>query len=103
PRAVWRKGVALAGAAAAVTLHAWIGYLALVACTALLGPRALTRTSPIVPLTAIVILLTAAVHAVFFGSGRYRLAVVPFLAALAFAPVGAERITGRGGGEESRD
>jgi hypothetical protein len=93
PREAWRKGVALAGAAAAVTLHAWIGYVAIVVCAALLGPRALSRASPAVSLAAVVILLTAAVHAVFFGSGRYGLAVVPFVAALAF--VQREGFTGR--------
>jgi hypothetical protein len=98
PRELARKVAALCGAAAALTLHAWIGYVAIVACAALLGPRALAKASPVVPLTAVVILLTAAIHAVFFGSGRYGLAVVPFVAALAFV----ERERNSQGGKEVR-
>ena len=68
------------------------GYLACVVAIALLGRRALARSPLLVPATAAVILVTAAMHAVFFGSGRYGLVVVPFVTALAFArPV-------RGGG-----
>jgi hypothetical protein len=91
PNTLARKAVALAGAAAAVTLHAWIGYLSLVACAALLGARALLKAPPAVLLTAVVVLVTAAIHGVFFGSGRYGLAVVPFVAALAFVPRESER------------
>jgi hypothetical protein len=82
-RATSRKVVALAGAGAALTVHGWIGYVALAACAALRGRR--LATGPvIVPLTALAVLSTAAVHAVFFGAGRYGLAVVPFVTGLAF-------------------
>jgi 4-amino-4-deoxy-L-arabinose transferase-like glycosyltransferase len=79
-----RRIVALLGAAAALTVQACLGYLALVACIALLGPRALARAPMVAPCTAAVILATVAVHAVFFGAGRYGLVVVPFVTALAF-------------------
>jgi hypothetical protein len=90
PRALPRKGVALAGAAAAVTVHAWLGYAAIAACVGLLGRRALVSAPPIVPLAAAVLAVTGAVHAVFFGAGRYGLVVVPFVAALAFVERRAE-------------
>ena len=61
-----------------------IGYLACAVAIALLGLRALARAPLLVPATAAVILVTAATHAVFFGSGRYGLVVVPFVSALAF-------------------
>jgi len=48
----------------------------------MLGRRALARAPLVVPATAAVILATAATHAVFFGSGRYGLVVVPFVTAL---------------------
>jgi hypothetical protein len=39
---------------------------------------------PVLPAAAIVVLLaTAATHAVFFGAGRYALVVFPLLSALA--------------------
>jgi hypothetical protein len=91
PNALLRKVASLAGAAGAVTLHAWIGYLAIVACAGLVGSRALGRTSPAIALAAAVVLLTACVHTVFFGAGRYGLAVVPFVTALAFVPPWRER------------
>jgi 4-amino-4-deoxy-L-arabinose transferase-like glycosyltransferase len=84
PRIIARRAFALAGALAALTLHAWIAYLALAAGVALLGARALARAPLVVPWTAITIAATAALHAVFFGAGRYGLVVVPFVSAFAF-------------------
>jgi hypothetical protein len=81
-RARWL--VAGAGAVAAVTVHGWLGYVALVVACVLLGRRSLLRAPMAVPATAAVILLTAVVHAAFFGAGRYGLVVAPFVAALAF-------------------
>ena len=49
-----------------------------------LGARSLARMPVFVPLTSVVVLATAATHAVFFGSGRYGLVVLPFVSALAF-------------------
>jgi hypothetical protein len=86
-----RKLVALAGAAGALTLHGWIGYLALPVLALLAGWRALARAPLIIPATAAAIAATAAVHVAFFGAGRYGLVVAPFVAALAFArPAGPD-------------
>jgi 4-amino-4-deoxy-L-arabinose transferase-like glycosyltransferase len=63
--------VLVPGAVATVALG--LGLLAL-------GPG----RSPIVPITAAVVLATAATHAIFFGAGRYGLVVVPFVTAIAF-------------------
>ncbi|MGH7434345.1 MAG: hypothetical protein ACRENE_01580, partial [Polyangiaceae bacterium] len=91
PRPGIRKGIALAGAAGALTLHGWIGYLALPLCAAAAGRRALASGPAVVGFSAAAIVATAAVHAVFFGAGRYGLAVVPFVAGLAFAPLSPPR------------
>jgi len=82
PRA--RQIVAASGAVAALTVHGWIGYAALAGCLGLAGWRTAARAPLAVPVTAAVILLTMAIHTAFFGAGRYGLAVVPFVAALAF-------------------
>jgi hypothetical protein len=84
PRARARSIVAVAGALGAVTAHGWIGYVAVVVAVALLGRRALAGAPVLVPAAAAVTAATVAVHAVFFGAGRYGLVVVPFVAALAF-------------------
>ena len=79
-----RAVVAVVGVAATLlTYHASIGYLALVVAIALLGRAALARAPLVYVWTAAVILATALTHAVFFGSGRYGLVVVPFVTALA--------------------
>jgi 4-amino-4-deoxy-L-arabinose transferase-like glycosyltransferase len=83
PRPIARKCVALLGAATALTLHAWMGYVFLTGCIALLGPARLAR-NPAAASTMAVIAATAAMHAVFFGAGRYGLMVLPFVTALAF-------------------
>lgn len=87
-RSVLRKGVALAGAIATLTLHGWVGYAAIPVVAALCGMRALARAPALVPIAAIVIGATAMIHAVFFGAGRYGLVVAPFVALLAFIPPG---------------
>lgn len=79
-----RAVLAATGLAACVLVPGTIGYLALAAAIVALGWRALERAPVIVPLTASVIVATALTHAVFFGSGRYGIVVVPFVAALAF-------------------
>jgi hypothetical protein len=84
PRGAARRGVALLGAAAAVSPHGWPAYAAVVVCVALAGRRAWLEGPMIVPCVALVIVATAGVHAVFFGAGRYGLAVVPFVTGLAF-------------------
>jgi hypothetical protein len=83
PRRTARLAVALAGAIAALGVHGAIGYLALSLVVGLMGPRAWTRAPLVIPAGAAVVLLTAVVHAVFFGAGRYGLVVAPFVAAMA--------------------
>jgi hypothetical protein len=83
-RAMARKIIGLAGAVAAITVHGWMGYVALLSCVALLGGRAVGRAPIGVSMAAAVIAATALVHAVFFGDGRYGLVVVPFVTAMAF-------------------
>jgi hypothetical protein len=96
PRSTLRKAVALAGAVAAVTLHGWVGYAAIPVLAALAGGRALSRGPVLVPVAAVVIGATAAIHAVFFGAGRYGLVAAPFVAALAFLQPGPDGTTGDG-------
>ena len=85
PRQLTREAVTALGLAACfVPAAGAYAYLACAVAIVLLGPRALARAPAVVPATAAVILATAATHAVFFGSGRYGLVVVPFVTALAF-------------------
>jgi hypothetical protein len=87
-----RLAVALLGVAFSLTLHAWIGFAALVV-VALLRGRALLRGPVLFGATAATVAATMAVHAAFFGAGRYSLVVFPLvsaLAALAFAPAHVE-------------
>jgi 4-amino-4-deoxy-L-arabinose transferase-like glycosyltransferase len=77
-----RIGVALLGAVFAVTLHAWIGYAAF-AMAAILRGRSLWK-GPVLGGTAVVVLAsTMAIHAAFFGLGRYAIVVFPLITALA--------------------
>jgi hypothetical protein len=96
PRVLLRKGLALAGAVAALTLHAWIGYVVLAACSMAQGRKALATGPVLVGFSACVVVATAVVHAAFFGAGRYGLAVVPFVTGLAFvAPEAAAAAAAR--------
>lgn len=79
-----RKAFAAVGLVACVLAPGAIGYFALAAAILALGRRALARAPLVVPLTAWVIVVTALIHAVFFGAGRYGLVVVPFVSAVAF-------------------
>jgi len=77
-----RIGIAALGGAFVFTLHAWVGYAALVVA-ALLRGRSLW-TGPVLASSAVTVLAaTMATHAVFFGAGRYSLVVFPLLTALA--------------------
>jgi hypothetical protein len=80
-----RRVLGAAGVVTAFLRHGWPAYLVLVVVAALLGRRAWARGPLAVPIAACVIALTALVHAVFFGAGRYGLAVVPFVALVPFA------------------
>ena len=87
PRRPARAAIAGGGIAlAALLAHGWIAYLALAGAILAFGPRWLARAPLLFPWSAIVILVTMATHAAFFGAGRYGLVVVPFVAALAFSP-----------------
>lgn len=79
-----RKVLAAIGLCACVLVPGTIAYLALAAAVVALGWRAVERAPLVVPFTAAVIVATALTHAVFFGSGRYGIVVVPFVTALAF-------------------
>ncbi|HLK38476.1 MAG TPA: hypothetical protein VKU41_17055 [Polyangiaceae bacterium] len=79
-----RAGIALAGGLAALTVHGSLGYVALAGCVGAAGPRAVVRGPVLAGVTAALVALTAVVHAVFFGAGRYGLVVAPLVAALAF-------------------
>ncbi len=79
--ALARVALLVAGALSALHVHAWIGYLALLALGASRG-RALLE-GPVLPAAALATLAaTALTHATFFGSGRYALAAFPLLTAL---------------------
>lgn len=79
-----RLGLAVVLVAIALSRHAWPAYLGLVILGAMRGPRALSRGPFLVPASLAVIVSTAALHAVFFGAGRYGLVAAPFVAALGF-------------------
>lgn len=83
-----RRGLGAAGVVSSFMHHGWPAYLLLAAVVALLGRRAWTRGPLAVPYAACVVALTALVHAVFFGAGRYGLAVVPVVAILPFIATG---------------
>ncbi len=78
-----RSSLALAGVGlAAITLHPWIAYAALLVASVLRGPS-LWKGPILASGAAVVLAATMATHAVFFGSGRYSLVVFPLVAALA--------------------
>jgi hypothetical protein len=85
---VARKLVTLGGAVAAVTVHAWIGYAALVVVLVGVGGSALASSPVGKPFGAVVVAVTLAIHAVFFGAGRYGLVALPFVAVCAFGEGG---------------
>jgi len=67
---------------------AWVAYLGLAGAAGLLGwQRPVSRHLP-AALASVTILATAAAHAAFFGSGRYSLVVMPFVATLAGCALG---------------
>jgi len=84
PRRRVRIGVGVLLVLAALSRHAWPAYLGLAVLALLRGPRALARAPFVVPASLAVVASTAALHAVFFGAGRYGLVTAPFVAALAF-------------------
>jgi 4-amino-4-deoxy-L-arabinose transferase-like glycosyltransferase len=81
PRRQARLAAGIAFAIAALTHWAWVAYLGLSVVIGLFG-RALARMPMVAPATGAAILSTAAIHAVFFGSGRYSMVVFPLVTAL---------------------
>ncbi len=77
-----RVFVALFGILFVVQTHAWVSYVAFVVA-ALLRGRELVRGSVLAICTVIVVGMTAVVHAVFFGAGRYGMVTFPLLAGVA--------------------
>ena len=96
-RAGLRRALACVGAIGALTLHGWIGYVAIPVLVALMGWRAIARGPAVVPIAAAAIAATAATHAVFFGAGRYGLVIAPFVAGLAFLARGRAAVVAAGG------
>ncbi len=82
PRRMVRMGLASAAIFMMFTRHGTWGYVGLVGGLGLFGVKVL-RLPVIVGTSAIVLGLTAATHAVFFGAGRYSMVVFPFVTALA--------------------
>ncbi|WP_437671029.1 hypothetical protein [Sorangium sp. So ce131] len=80
--AVARLALLAVGVAAALHVHAWVGYVALLALASLQG-RALLRAPVLAGAALAVLAATALTHAVFFGAGRYALVAFPLLSGLA--------------------
>jgi hypothetical protein len=78
------RALAAVAAVFALTDRAWVGYVLLSILVLASRPRAAATT-----FSAVLVLATAVVHAVFFGAGRYGLVVVPFVIILALVPPGA--------------
>lgn len=66
--------------------HAWPAYFGVAALFALEGGTSRGASGHLGAMSAIVIALTALVHAAFFGAGRYGLPVVPFVTMAAVVP-----------------
>lgn len=99
PRRTARGIVAAAGALASASTHGWMAYLALALVVGLLGPRTWAKAPLVVPAGAALLALTALVHGVFFGAGRYGLVVVPLVTAMAFV---TSRTAGQPAGASAR-
>ncbi|AUX45742.1 hypothetical protein SOCE26_072380 [Sorangium cellulosum] len=80
--AVARLALLAVGVIAALHVHAWVGYVALLALASLQG-RALLRAPVLAGAALAVLAATALTHAVFFGAGRYALVAFPLLSGLA--------------------
>jgi len=94
PRRRVRLVIAVVAALLLFQVHAYLGVLGLVMALALLGQSLVA--GPVLPsATFFVLLATAAVHAVFFGAGRYSMVAFPLVTALGFAVLTA--------GEKERD
>lgn len=74
--------VAFVGLVFLVQTHAWVSYVAFVVVSLLRG-RDLVRGAVLPACTVIVVGMTALIHAVFFGAGRYSLVTFPLVAGVA--------------------
>jgi 4-amino-4-deoxy-L-arabinose transferase-like glycosyltransferase len=84
PRRKIRLALVLVAALLLFQIHAYLGVLGLVIALGLLGRTLIV--GPVLPSAAFFVLLaTAAVHAVFFGAGRYSMVAFPLVTALGFA------------------
>jgi len=83
PRRKARGYVAAVSTVLLFQVHAYLAVLGLALSLALLGKRLLD--GPVLPAaTFFAVAATAAVHAVFFGSGRYSMLTFPLITALGF-------------------
>jgi hypothetical protein len=82
PRRRSRMAAAAVSIVFGCTHWGWLAYAGLGAVIALFG-RSLARLPVVASATLVMIGTTAAIHAVFFGSGRYSMVVFPFVTALA--------------------
>lgn len=90
----WRRAIlAVIGAIFVFQTAGWVAYLCVGAELLLLGSAVVTGP-PLLGLTAAVLFGTAAVHAIFFGAGRYALPVLPFVTALGAALLTPRRADG---------
>jgi hypothetical protein len=84
PRRTARRIVSAVSGLSFLGLHGYLGVVGVLVALALRGKRLFE--GPVLPAaTFFALLATAAVHAVFFGSGRYSMVVFPLVTGLAFA------------------
>ncbi|MBW2457096.1 MAG: glycosyltransferase family 39 protein [Deltaproteobacteria bacterium] len=88
------RALVLLGVGFALSRHGWVAYLALLAALCLRRPG-LLRAPPILGGVLATLICVTAVHAVFFGAGRYQLLLLPVLCALAALGLGRLRTLGR--------
>jgi 4-amino-4-deoxy-L-arabinose transferase-like glycosyltransferase len=86
-----RRGAWLAAALASATRHGWLGHVGLLLLLGL-QPRRLLQRPPLYGALAAALAMIVAVHAVFFGSGRYALMLATLLTPM--AAIGAWRLRG---------
>jgi len=84
-----RRAVTLVGLVFVFQTHAWVSYVAFVVA-ALLRGRDLVRGPVLVSCSVIVVGMTAIIHAVFFGAGRYGMVTFPLLAGVAILTLAAK-------------
>jgi hypothetical protein len=85
-----RLVLAIVGIVFVVQTHAWISYVAFVG-VALLRGRELVRGPVLATCSVIVVGMTALVHAVFFGAGRYGMVTFPLLAGVAILALSSKQ------------